>query len=87
MTEDKTTNLMRALKDAPARTAEKASTAEAVWPGAEFQTAEAKTAAGTAASSSAGTFSENKDVGSSCRTQVTVSSKYSHCSKYRKNIF
>ena len=39
MTEDKTTNLMRALKDAPARTAEKASTAEAVWPGAEFRTA------------------------------------------------
>ena len=50
MTDGKMIKLMRALKGAPAKTVEKASTAEAVWPGAEFQTAEAKTAAGTAAS-------------------------------------
>ena len=46
MIEDKMTNLMRALKDGPVATAEKALTAEAVWPGAEFPTAEVKTAAG-----------------------------------------
>jgi hypothetical protein len=39
MIEDKTTNLMRTLKDGPAETAEKALTAEAVWPGAEFPSA------------------------------------------------
>ena len=54
MTEDKITNLMRALKDAPAEIVEKALTAEAVWPGAEFPTAGAKTAVGTEASSNSG---------------------------------
>ena len=87
MTEDEMTGLIRALKDAPARIVEKASTAEAVWRGGESPTAGAKTAAGTAASSNAGIFSESKDVGSSYRTQVTISSQDSHYDKYRKNIF
>ena len=87
MIEDKITNLMRALKDGPAATAEKALTAGAVWPGVEFPTAEAKRAAGTVVSSNAGIFSESNDVGFSLKTQVTVSSKYSHYGKYRKNIF
>ena len=87
MIEDKTTNLMRALKDGPAETAEKALTAEAVWPGAEFPSAEAKTAAGTEASSNAEIFSESNSAGFSCKTQVTTSYRYSHYGKYRKNIF
>ena len=87
MTEEKMTKLMRVLKSAQARTVEKASTAEAVWPGAEFRTAEVKTAAGTVASSNAGIFSENNGVGFSCRTRVTQSFRYSHYGKYRKNIF
>jgi hypothetical protein len=87
MTEDKTTSIMRALKNAPARIAEKASTAEAVWHGAGFPTAETKTAAGTAASSNAGIFSESKDVGPACRIQVALSFNDSHYGKYRKNIF
>jgi hypothetical protein len=49
MIEGKITNLMRVLKNGPAGTAEKARIAEAVWLGAEFPTAEAKTAAGTEA--------------------------------------
>jgi hypothetical protein len=44
--EGKITNLMRVLKNGPAGTAETAWTAEAVWLGAEFPTAEAKTDAG-----------------------------------------
>ena len=46
MIEGKITNPMRVLKDGPAGTAETAWTAEAVWLGAEFPTAEAKTDAG-----------------------------------------
>ena len=61
MIEDKITNLMRALKDGPAATAEKALTAEAVWPGVGFPTAEAKTATGTEASSNVEIYSESKD--------------------------
>ena len=87
MTEDKITSIMRALKNAPARIVEKASTAEAAWHGAGFPTAGAKTAAGTAASSNAGIFSESKDVGASCRIQGTLSFNDSHYGKYRKNIF
>ena len=86
MTEDKIISLMRALKGAPVKTAEKALTAGAVWPGAESPTAEAKMAAGTAASSNAEIFSESNGVGFSCRTRVTVSYRYSHHGKYRKNI-
>ena len=52
---------MRALKDGPAATAEKALTAEAVWPGVEFPTAEAKTATGTEASLNVEIYSESKD--------------------------
>jgi hypothetical protein len=78
---------MRALKNAPARIVEKASTAEADWHGAGFPTAGAKTAAGTAASSNAGIFSESKDVGASSRIQVTLSFNESHYGKYRENIF
>jgi hypothetical protein len=87
MIEGKITNLMRALKDGPAETAEKALTAEAVWPGAEFPTAEAKTAAGTEASSNAEIFSESNRAGFSCKIQVTTSYRYSHYGKYRKYIF
>ena len=61
MIEDKITNLMRAWKDGPAATAEKALTAEAVWPGVEFPTAEAKTATGTEASLNVEIYSESKD--------------------------
>ena len=87
MIEDKITNLMRALKDGPAATAEKALTAEAVWPGAEFPNAEAKTAAGTEASSNAEIFSENDGVGFLSTIQVRALYRYSHYDKYRKNIF
>ena len=87
MIEDKTTNLMRALKDGPAETAEKALTAEAVWPGAEFPTAEAKTAAGTEASSNAEIFSESNCEGISFKIQLATSYRYSLYGKYRKNIF
>jgi deferrochelatase/peroxidase EfeB len=87
MIEDKITNLMRALKDGPAETVEKAMTAEAVWPGAEFPTAEAKTAAGTEAASNAEIFSESNDVGLSIKIQVTTFAGYSHYDKNRKNIF
>ena len=51
---------MRVSKDGPAATAEKALTAEAGWPGAEFPTAEAKTASGMAATSSVAIFSESE---------------------------
>ena len=61
MIEDKTIKLIQALKDGPAATAEKALTAEAVWPGVEFPTAEAKTATGTEASSNVEIYSESKD--------------------------
>jgi len=87
MIEGKITNLMRALKDGPAETAEKAMTAEAVWPGAEFPTAEAKTAVGTEAASNVEIFSESNDVGFSFKIQVTTLSIFSHHDKYRKNIF
>ena len=86
MIEGKTTKLMRALKDGPVETVEKAMTAEAVWPGAEFPTAEAKTAAGTEAASNAAIFSESNDVGFSFKIQVTILAKYPHYDKYRKNI-
>ena len=76
MIEDKTIKLIQALKDGPAVTVEKAMTAEAVWPGAEFPTAEAKTAAGTEAASNAGIFSESNDVGFSFKIQVTTLAKY-----------
>ena len=87
MTEDKMTNLMRAMKDAPAETVEKALIAEAVWPGAGFPNAEAKTAAGTEASSNAEIFSESNGVDFSCKIQITKPYRYSHNGKYRKNIF
>ena len=87
MIEGKIINLMRVLKDGPAKTAEKVMTAEAVWPGAEFPTAEAKTAAGTEAASNAGIFSESNDVGFSFKIQVTALAQYSCYDKYRKNIF
>jgi hypothetical protein len=85
MIEGKITNLILELKDGPAATAEKALTAEAVWPGAEFPTAEAKTAAGTEASSNVEICSESNDIGSSCN--LKTSHKYAHYDKYRKNIF
>jgi len=86
MIEGKITNLMRALKDGPVETVEKAMTAEAVWPGAEFPTAEAKTAAGTEAASNAEIFSERNNVRFPFKIQVTTLAKYSHYDKYRKNI-
>jgi hypothetical protein len=82
---DKISKLIRALKDGPAATAEKALTAEAVWPGVEFPTAEAKTVAGTEASSNVEIYSESNDIGSSCNRNA--SHKYVHYDKYRKNIF
>jgi len=85
MIEGKITNLMPVLKDDPAATAEKALTAEAVWPGAEFPTAETKTAAGTEASSNVEIYSENNDIGSSCN--LKASHIYPHYDKYRKNNF
>ena len=87
MTEGKMTSLMRVLKDAPAKTVEKASTAEAVWPGAEYPTAEAKTAAGTVASSNAGIFSESNDVGSSGRTPVIISYRTPLKNVFWPNLF
>ena len=87
MIEGKIINLMRALKDGPAKTAEKVMTAEAVWPAAEFPTAEAKTAAGTEAALNVEIFSESNDVGFSIKLQVTTLDQYSHYDKYRKNIF
>ena len=85
MIEDKTTNLMWALKEGPAGTAEKALTAEAVWPAAEFPNAEAKTAAGTEASSNVEIYSENNDIVSSCN--LKASHIYPNYDKYRKNNF
>jgi hypothetical protein len=85
MIEDKTIKLIQALKDGPAATAEKALTAEAVWPGVEFPTAEAKTAAGTEASSNVEIYSEGNVIGSSCYRKA--SHKYIYDDKYRKNIF
>ena len=85
MTEGKITNLMRALKDGPVETVEKAMTAEADWPGAEFPTAEVKTAAGTEAASNAEIFSESNDAGFSFKIQVTTLAKYSHYDKYQGN--
>ena len=87
MIEGKIINLIRALKDDPAKTVEKAMTAEAVWPGAEFPTAEAQMAAGTEAASNVEIFSESNDVGFSIKIQVTTLARYSHYDKYRKNIF
>ena len=85
MTEDKTIKLIPALKDGPAATAEKALTAEAVWPVAEFPTAEAKMAAGTEASSNVEIYSESNEIGSSYSRKASY--KYLHYDKYRKNIF
>ena len=85
MTEGKITNLMRVLKDGPAGNEETAWTAEAGWPGAEFPIAEAKTAAGTEASSNVEICSESNDIGSTCN--LKTSHKYAHYDKYRKNIF
>lgn len=85
MIEGKIINLMRALKDGPAETVEKALTAEVVWPGAEFPTAEAKTAAGTEASSNVEIYSEDNDIGFSCSRKA--SHIYPHYDKYRKNNF
>jgi hypothetical protein len=87
MIEDKFTNFMRTLKDGPATTAEKALIAEAAWPGAEFPTAGAKTAAGMEAASNVEIFSESNRGGFSCKIQVTTSYRYSHYGKYRKNNF
>jgi hypothetical protein len=87
MIEGKITSFMRALKDAPATTAEKALTAEAAWPGAEFPNAGAKSAAGTEVASNVEIFSERNRVGLSCKIQVTTSYRYSHYGKYRKSIF
>jgi hypothetical protein len=85
MIEDKTIKLIQALKNGPAATAEKALTAEAVWPAAEFPTAEAKTAAGMEALSNVEIYSEGHDIGSSCNRKK--SHKYLHYDKYQKNIF
>jgi hypothetical protein len=85
MIEDKTSKLIRASKDGPAATAEKALTVEAVWPGAEFPSAEAKTVAGTEALSNVEIYSESNDIGSSCNRKA--SHKYVHYDKHRKNIF
>ena len=87
MIEGKITNLILELKDGPAETAEKAMTAEAVWPGAEFPTAEAKTVAGTEAASNVEIFSESNGVVFAFKIQVTTLARYSHYDKYRKNIF
>jgi hypothetical protein len=56
----KTRHPMRVSKGGPAATAEKALTAEAVWPGAEFPTVEAKTASGMAVASNVAIFSESE---------------------------
>lgn len=56
--EGKITPLMRVSKGGPVATAEKALTAEADWPGAEFLTAGAPTATGMAAASNVVIFSE-----------------------------
>lgn len=85
MIEEKTIKRIPALKDGPAAIAEKVLTAEAVWPGAEFPTAEAKTAAGTEALSNVEIYSENNEIGSSCNRKA--SHKYLHYDKYRKHIF
>ena len=85
MIEGKITNLMPALKDAPVATVEKALTAEAVWPGAEFPNAEAKTAAGTEAASNVETFSESKGADSTSNLKITYTNR--HYGKYRKNNF
>jgi len=85
MIEDKFTNFMRTLKDGPATTAEKALIAEAAWPGAEFPTAGAKTAAGMEAASNVEIFSEGRGVGSSWN--LTTAYRKRHYGKYRKNNF
>jgi hypothetical protein len=85
MIEEKNIKLIPALKGGPATTEEKDLTAEAVWPGAEFQTAEVKMAAGTAVSSSVEIYSESNQIGSSCNRKSSY--KYLHYDKYQKNIF
>ena len=85
MIEDKFTNFMRTLKDGPATTAEKALIAEAAWPGAEFPTAGAKTAAGMEAASNVEIFSEGRDVGSTWN--LITSYRKRHYGKYQKNNF
>lgn len=78
-------NPMRALKDGPATTAEKALTAEAPWPGAEFPTAGAKTAVGMEAASNVEIFSEGRDVGPSWN--LITAYRKRHYGKYQKNNF
>ena len=78
-------NPMRALKDGPATTAEKALTAEAPWPGAEFPTAGAKTAAGMEPASNVEIYSEGNGVGSTWNLITAYRNR--HYGKYRKNNF
>ena len=85
MIEDKTIKLIPAMKDGPAATEEKDLTAEAVWPDAEFQTAEVKMAAGTEVSSNVEISSESNEIGSPYNRKASY--KYFHYDKYRKNIF
>jgi len=84
MTEGRIKNLTRAVKDAPAATAGKALIAEAAWPGAEFPTAGAKTAAGTEAASNVAIFSEGNIDGSSENRKTSYRNR--HYGKYRKSI-
>jgi hypothetical protein len=85
MIEGKFTNFMRALKNGPAATAEKALIAEAAWPGAEFPTAGAKTAAGMEAASNVEIFSEDRGVGFTWNLITAYRNR--HYGKYRKNNF
>ena len=85
MIEGKFTNFMRALKNGPSATAEKALIAEAAWPGAEFPTAGAKTAAGMEAASNVEIFSEGNVVGSAWNLKTSYRNR--HYGKYRKNNF
>jgi len=84
MTEGRITNLSRALKGGPAATAGKALTAEAAWPGAEFPTAGAKTAAGTEVPSNVAIFSEGNIAGLSGNQKTSNRNRYH--GKNRKNI-
>ena len=84
MTEGRIKNLTRALKGAPAATAGKALIAEAAWPGVEFPTAGAKTAAGTEAASNVAIFSESNIDSSSGNRKTFYRNR--HYGKYRKNI-
>ncbi len=85
MTGGKTISPIRALSEGPAVIAEKALTAEASWPDAERRAAEAITAAGTEAASSAVIFLGNKDAG--LLKNHIISSKDRQYGNYRKNNF